>query len=145
MKKSYLCFDHANRMIVISSNFAKNSNKIGSPEYKQLARMRKDWPDYGVSIKAIETNPDQKRHKGLTYQAMGEVIEYVDGKDSKAYFEFEEMKKWAKIRKQPGAVKGWFFEKYRDVLKTDGVAAIIDEKSESSQQATAASEVDAVA
>ena len=53
MKTKGINFNHAEKEIIITKAFEKAANVIGSTEYKELVKVRKDFPDY--SIKRKET------------------------------------------------------------------------------------------
>ena len=66
--------------IILTKKFAKSASIVGSKDYKNLCRIRKDYPDYKVVVREIAKNEGKKNtHKNLTYPAMKAYIETTMG------------------------------------------------------------------
>ena len=56
MKTNGVSFNHAAKEIIITKAFEKAANKIGSTEYNELVKIRRDFPDYTIRRKEIENH-----------------------------------------------------------------------------------------
>ncbi|HRX09572.1 MAG TPA: hypothetical protein P5559_10505 [Candidatus Limiplasma sp.] len=112
-------FDHAQSNITLDKAFVKKANVIGSKEYEDLVRLRRDYPKYSITVKTIKKKTDKKRHAGLDYDSMGKYIELTHGADSPALLAFEHVQALAKTQSgQYAYVKKWFLESFPDYDKT---------------------------
>lgn len=121
--KNYCRLDHKNRKIIMDRTFAKNSENTRSDEYAHLQQVRRDYPDYTVTRRAIKTNPNKKTYKGLTYDYMRRYI--MDCKKPakerlELLSEFNELylisQCQSKSLRYP-VVKQWFLEKFPEIEK----------------------------
>lgn len=146
MKKTMpLTINFVGGTIEISKEYAKAAREIGSAEYNNLIKARSET-GFKVVIRTIAVKKDQKRYSGLNYEVMENCIVHFFGKGSTPHFQFCEMKKTAKVtRGGYGVVKKWFLETCDGYNTYEYISQFVDKKVESTQQATAASEADAVA
>ena len=119
--KNYCRLDHKNRKIIMDRTFAKNSENTRSDEYAHLQQVRRDYPDYTVTRRAIKANPNKKTYKGLTYGYMEEYIMTHRTKSqtsAEIMAEYDEMRIIAdchsKAYRYP-VIKRWFLEKYPEI------------------------------
>ena len=133
--KNYCRLDHKNRKIIMDRTFAKNSENTRSDEYAHLQQVRRDYPDYTVTRRAIKTNPNKKTYKGLTYDYMRRYI--MDCKKPakerlELLSEFNELylisQCQSKSLRYP-VIKHWFFEKFPEI-ENFGVMLEIPEEDE---------------
>ena len=141
----YFVIDFEEGKIFINKEYAKAASEVGSEEYSKLLRARNET-GFVVEIRTIEVKKDQKRYSGLNYEVMENCIVHFFGKGSTPHFQFCEMKKTAKVtRGGYGVVKKWFLKTCEGYNTYEYISQFVNKKVESSQQATAASEADAVA
>ena len=133
--KNYCRIDHENRQIIMDRTFAKNSENTRSDEYAHLQQVRRDYPDYTVTRRAIKTNPNKKTYKGLTYDYMRRYI--MDCKKPakerlELLSEFDKLylisQCQSKSLRYP-VIKHWFFEKFPEI-ENFGVMLEIPEEDE---------------
>jgi hypothetical protein len=97
--------------------FAKNAENTRSEEYAHLQAVRKDYPDYTVTLKTIKKNPNKESYKGLTYDYMEDYI-LTHGSEEEILENFAEYKELRLIAKchsrsmRYPTIKRWFLEKY---------------------------------
>ena len=117
---NYAKVDHANRRIVMDRTFANNAAIVGSPEYMKLQLCRKDYPDFTVVRRSIKKNPNQNRHRGLTYPYMESYIMTHESAETveTVLKEFNEMllrsRAYSQAFRYP-TIKSWFLRRYPEV------------------------------
>lgn len=119
--KNYVRIDDEKRLIIMDKAFYNNSRKYGTPEYKNLLAVRKDFPDYTPTLRKIK-KPDHtiERNKGLNYEFMEDYINKYEPMPTRetVLSSFQQMRIIAKAH-QPGSsfatIKKWFLEKYPEV------------------------------
>ena len=63
MKTTGINFNHAEKEIIITKAFEKAANRVGSNEYNELVKIRRDFPDYTIRGKEIEVNKSKQAYK----------------------------------------------------------------------------------
>lgn len=113
--KNYLKVDDRNRRLVMDRLFDKNRRIVGSNEYELLQRARADYQGYELVLRHIQTNPEKRVYKNLTYAYMREYIIRHANSDARLK-EFEEMMLRSKCHsiKYPH-VKEWFLAAYPEI------------------------------
>ena len=66
--------DYAGEKIILARTFAKNAEKVGSPEYVELQNCREKHPDFKVVCREFQKNSQQEHYKGMTYAYMVDYI-----------------------------------------------------------------------
>ena len=104
--------------ITVTKKFLKEAGVIGSPAYTELARVRKDLPDFRIVQREITKKPGKKTYGKLTYKVMEGFIEAQEGENAKAVLaEFERVQALSKAHSGSYAfVKTWFLTRYKDVF-----------------------------
>jgi len=62
------------RQIVITKAFAQAANAMGSKSYNKIKKLRKDYPDFDITLKTSEIRNKKKTYKDLTIAKMRTVI-----------------------------------------------------------------------
>ena len=139
MKTNGVTFNHAAKEIIITKTFEKAANKVGSTEYNELVKIRKDFPDYTIRRKEIEKNTSKQSHKGLTVK---EMKRFISTRDEKEVALFERVCEIAENKQGKYAViKKWFLNNYKDeyekeienlklVAELEEIAAAVEENEE---------------
>ena len=139
MKTNGVTFNHAAKEIIITKAFEKAANKVGSTEYNELVKIRKDFPDYTIRRKEIEKNTSKQSHKGLTVK---EMKRFISTRDEKEVVLFERVCEIAENKQGKYAViKKWFLNNYKDeyekeienlklVAELEEIAAAVKENEE---------------
>ena len=101
-----------------SKKFAAAASRYNSEEYKELQKVRKDYPEYDVVIKTTHTKKTNK-YKGLTYVFMEKYIITHDDENGTTMAKFNALRATSEEAKSLGAsavsydeIKTWFFEQY---------------------------------
>lgn len=140
MKTNGVTFNHVAKEIIITKAFEKAANAIGSNEYNELVKIRKDFPDYTIKRKEIEKNTSKQTYKGLT---VTEMKRFIATRSEKEVELFERVCQIADSKQGKYAViKKWFLDHYQkeydmelENLKLEkeleGLAAAVEETEES--------------
>lgn len=120
--KNTLKINHENKTIVMDRTFAKFAENTRSEEYAHLQQVRRDYPDYTVTIRTIKRNSEKETYKGLTYEYMEEYILNHETEENVLAIikEFHELRTISKCHKQGlryPTIKRWFLNKYPNVEK----------------------------
>ena len=119
--KNTLKINHENKAIVMDRTFAKFAENTRSEEYSHLQQVRRDYPDYTVTIRTIKRNPEKETYKGLTYEYMEDYILRHESEENALAIikEFNELRTISKCHKQGlryPTIKRWFLEKYPEIV-----------------------------
>lgn len=119
--------NHDDRTIVMDRTFAKLAENTRNEEYRHLQQVRRDYPDYTVKTRKINTNPDKNSFKGLTYDYMKKYINDHNSPENrqKAVAELDELIEISKCQSQRfryPTIKKWFLNKYPEVKEFRDVA-----------------------
>lgn len=66
--------DYAAEKIILARTFAKNAEKVGSPEYVELQDCREKHPDFTIVYREFKKNSSQEHYAGMTYEYMVDYI-----------------------------------------------------------------------
>ena len=111
----------AEQKIIVTKKFAKAAGVIGSTQYKELAQIRHDFPDFTIELREIKRKEGKRTYGKLTYQAMEDFITEFEEENAPAILdELERMKALSKAYAGKYAfVKTWFLNRYKDVFKQE--------------------------
>ena len=105
--------DHAESKIILTKEFNKRAGILGTPEYKAMMKLRKDFPSYTSELKTISRNPHKKAYAKLTYEKMKQYIREKEGEPSNGLTEFEMEMKKCRVSKSPYVyMKKWLLTRY---------------------------------
>lgn len=100
--------------IVITKKFEKAATIYGSDEYKVLIGLRKDFPDFNVTIKTIEKKENKVSYSGLSISKMKAAILFITGeKETVELFEKYE-KVYEGQKGKYATLKKLFLDKYKE-------------------------------
>ena len=125
--KSKMKVLHEDSVIEMNKTFAKMVENPFSEEYAFRQKIRRDYPEYKVTIREIKKNPNKECWKGLTYEYMENYITtHEDGENRILVLkEFAEMRLisecHSKCHRYP-VIKKWFLGKYPEIANF-GMAA----------------------
>ena len=120
--KSKMKVLHEDGVIEMNKTFAKMVENPFSEEYAFLQKIRRDYPEYKVTIREIKKNPNKETYAGLTYQYMKDyiILHTAPEDEAEAMAEFNELvlisKCHSKALRYP-AIKKWFLAKYPEVAE----------------------------
>ena len=102
--------------ITVTKKFLKEAGIIGSAAYTELARVRKDLPDFQIVQREIAKKQGKKTYGKLTYELMAGHIEAKEEANAPAVLaEFERVKQLSKVQSGSYAyVKTWFLTRYKE-------------------------------
>ena len=102
--------------IIVTKSFLKEAGVIGSPAYTELARIRKDYPEFTIEQRQINKKQGKKTYGNLTYKAMKAFIETQEEENAQTVLaEFERIQQLSKAYNgQYAFVKSWFLKRYSD-------------------------------
>ena len=119
--KNTLKINHENKAIVMDRTFAKFAENTRSDEYAHLQQVRRDYPDYAVTVRTIKRNAEKETYKGLTYEYMEDYILRHESEENALAIikEFNELRTISKCHKQGlryPTIKKWFLNKYPEIV-----------------------------
>ena len=120
--KNSLKINHEDNIIVMDRTFAKNAENTRSDEYAHLQAVRRDYPDYTVRRRTIDSNPHKETYKGLTYEYMEDYILRHESEDNalKIIKEFNELRTISRCHRQGlryPTIKKWFLHRYPEIAE----------------------------
>ena len=111
MKTNGVSFNHVAKEVIITKAFEKAANRVGSNEYNELVKIRRDFPDYTIRRKEIEKNTSKQTYRGLTVK---EMKRFIATRSEKEVELFEKVCKIADSKQGKYAViKKWFLDNYQ--------------------------------
>ena len=111
--------DYIESKIIVSKKFLKEASTINTDAYIELAKVRRDYPEFTIEPRQIAKRENKMTYGKLTYQFMREYIETKADKDQ-VLVEFEQIQKLAKFQNaQYVFVKKWFLGLYGDEFKRE--------------------------
>lgn len=107
--------------IIVTKSFLKEAGTIGSAAYTELAKVRRDYPDFAIEQRQITKKQGKKTYGKLTYKVMGEFIEAQEEENAaEVLAEFERVQRLSKVQNGSYAyVKTWFLNRYKDVFQQE--------------------------
>ena len=110
--------------IIVTKSFLKEAGIIGSAAYTELAKVRRDYPDFAIEQRQITKKQGKKTYGKLTYKVMGEFIEAQEEDNAaEVLAEFERVQRLSKVQNGSYAyVKTWFLNRYKDVFQQEDEA-----------------------
>ena len=127
MKRNAYTIDHLNATVTVTKSFLKEAGIIGSPAYNEMLRLRRELPEYEISVNEPKKRQSEEAYGKLTYKKMGAYIEAKEGEKSPVLAEFEKVQKLAKVQKNPFLyVKTWFLNRYENdfIASEDNITVI---------------------
>ncbi len=107
--------------ITVTKSFLKEAGIIGSAAYMELARVRRDLPDFQVIPREIAKKQGKKTYGKLTYKVMESFIAAQEDENASVVMaEYQRVKELAKVHAgQYIFVKTWFLNRYKDVFQQE--------------------------
>lgn len=114
--KNYI-INYEEEKIEVSNTFYNKASKYGTPEYRELRKIRESEPTFKVEIKKPKQKVTMTTYKGLTREAMKAHIEMfaTDADTAKADIKkLDSMFNYGETRGSTGypVAKHWFIENY---------------------------------
>ena len=137
-KTTTYSINFAENTITLTKAFAQRAKNPSSAEFRELAKLHKNFPDFTITMRTAVITADKETHGGLSIKWMTDFIKNY--KDEVAVAEFEEVKKFYKTMPgYYGKVKAWFLAKYPNYQEF--VNSPADEGKEPVVQAPASEEI----
>lgn len=112
------------RTITLSKREATCAYRVGTPEYKELQNVRRDYPGFAVKVTSRKVTTQRETFKGLTYAYMEK---YIIAHDDDQRSIMAEYKMCRGISDDPlmqiptpytyNEMKAWFLGKFEAVAK----------------------------
>ena len=100
---------------IMTKPFAVQAYRYGTPEYKMLQEVKRDYPDFRVKVRQIKTNPAQRRYANLTYDRMREYVETHDPDGLADFDRMIEHSEFRSVATRYPSVKKEFLDRYPEV------------------------------
>ena len=116
---------HNDKTITLTKAYAKKANTPGTREFKELANLHKNFPDYDIVMRTATITAEKNTHDGLTIERIEKIISAQTNaeelmKEYKDFISFwgkevEDKKTGKKVMRAPyGKVKSWYLKKVKD-------------------------------
>lgn len=79
MKRNAYTINHLNTTVTVTKSFLKEAGVIGSPAYNEMLRLRRELPEYEISVNEPKKRQSEEAYGKLTYKKMGAYIEAKEG------------------------------------------------------------------
>ena len=99
--------------IIITKKFGKAASQIGTPEFKVMQQLRKEFAGFSFAYKTIEKKENKKSYKGLSIEEMTRF--FSNRAEEEAQKKFEKVLAVAGNKQGKYAiVKKWFLDNYKE-------------------------------
>ena len=116
---------HNDKTITLTKAYAKKANTPGTKEFRELANLHKNFPDYDIVMRTANITAEKNTHDGLTIERIEKIISAQTNaeelmKEYKVFVSFwgkevEDKKTGKKVMRAPyGKVKSWYLKKVKD-------------------------------
>lgn len=102
--------------ITVTKAFAKKAGIIGTPEYKEMVKLRKAYPGFSFVQRTSIITANKNNYSGLTFEVMCKAIIDLDGEDSP---NLKILKKAKANRVSYPKMKKWFLDQCPNYGKDD--------------------------
>lgn len=103
--------------IIITKKFGKTASQIGTPEFKVMQQLRKEFAGFSFAYKTIEKKENKKSYKGLSIAEMKRFFSNRADEDQK---NFEKVLAIAENKQGKYAiVKKWFLDNYKEAYSEE--------------------------
>ena len=127
MKRNAYTINHLTATVTVTKSFLKEAGIIGSPAYNEMLRLRRELPQYEITVHEAKKRTSDKPYGNLTYKKMEGYIAAKEGKESSVLEEFEKVQALAKVQRNPFQyVKEWFLNRYESdfITSEDNITVI---------------------
>lgn len=120
--------NHFTKEILISKSFQKAAMNPLSSEYKDLAEVMGNHPDYKIAERHIKTSINKNTYAGLTYEYMRDyiILHSTKEEETAAVAEFDELRNISRCQAKSlrySTIKKWFLIKYPEVAEFGTIEA----------------------
>lgn len=106
--------------IIITKRFGKAASRIGSPEFKLMQQLRKEFEGFSFVYRIIEKKENKKSYKGLS---IDEMTRFLSNRPENEQEMFKKVLAVAANRKGKYAiVKKWFLDNYKEAYSEEVTA-----------------------
>lgn len=103
--------------IIITKKFGKAASQIGTPEFKIMQQLRKEFAGFSFAYKTIEKKENKKSYKGLSIEEMKRFLSNRSEKDAEMFEKVLEVA--ANKQGKYAIVKKWFLNNYKEVYSEE--------------------------
>ena len=98
--------------IIITKKFGKAASQIGTPEFRIMQQLRKEFAGFSFAYKTIEKKEGKESYKGLSIEEMKRFLSNRGNEEKEL---FEKVLALAENRQGKYAiVKKWFLDNYKE-------------------------------
>ena len=112
-----LAINNKDRAIEMSKKFAELASRFGTPEYDDLQKARRDYPNYRIVTKSVKSG--KCAYSRLTYEFMEKYITAHDNEEHTILAEYNLLRAKSEEAIEIGMesasyteVKDWFLDKF---------------------------------
>lgn len=104
--------------IIITKKFGKAASQIGTPEFKVMQQLRKEFEGFSFVYKTIERKENKKSYKGLSIDEMKRFLSDNRTEEEKEMFE-KVLAVAANKQGKYAIVKKWFLDRYKEAYSKE--------------------------
>lgn len=103
--------------IIITKKFGKAASQIGTPEFKVMQQLRKEFTGFSFVYRTIEKKENKKSYKGLS---IDEMERFLSNREKEELEMFKKVVAVAANRQGKYAiVKKWFLDHYKEAYSKE--------------------------
>lgn len=103
--------------IIITKKFGKAASQIGTPEFKVMQQLRKEFAGFSFVYRTIEKKENKKSYKGLS---IDEMERFLSNREKEELEMFKKVVAVAANRQGKYAiVKKWFLDHYKEAYSKE--------------------------
>lgn len=132
---------HANKEIVLTKAYAKKANIPGTQEFRELAKLHKNYPDYDIVMRTAKVNDSKEVHEGLTIDLIEKIIARQSNAEELIHEYNDFVAFWGKevldkktgkmvMRAPYGKTRSWFLKKVPNYQDIDFSQAVAEENND---------------
>lgn len=122
--------------ITITKKFGKAASQIGTPEFKEMKKLRNEFEGFAIEYRVIEKNEEKVSYKNLTFKMMESFIGSLPNSKT-ALVEFEKVKTVTNGEKgQYAHIKKWFLDNYKEQYKKWDITDLANTKKSEKTETT---------
>ena len=74
-KKNGCTISHNDKTITLTKAYAKKANTPGTKEFRELAQLHKNYPDYDIVMRTATVSGNKEVHGGLSIEMIEKIID----------------------------------------------------------------------
>lgn len=116
-KNSNYTINFESQEIIITKKFGKAASRMGSPEFKIMQQLRKEFEGFSFLYKTIEKKQNKQSYKGLT---IDEMKRFLSTRKQPEQEKFEKvLAVYENKQGKYASIKKWFLNNYKEAYENE--------------------------